>query len=271
MTRPLPQDDDAPAGGAAPRWPDGLLAPHDPDPVHHLRADAASRVLLTCDHAGNAVPSTLDLGVSKQDLGRHIGIDIGALALAEMLSEQLGAELIAQRYSRLVIDCNRPPHIDEAMPDAVDGTRVAANAPPVAPAARVAEIFMPYHSRIAESLGRRAAAGERTLFVAIHSFTPVRGDRPGERPWPIAFLFNRQPALSHHLAQRLARDGTHVGLNEPYFVSDATDYGIPVHAERRGLASTLVEVRQDELGRPEGIAHWAERLHGAIADALDDF
>ena len=69
-----------------------------------------SPFLLTCDHYGRLIPRALgDLGLPASELTRHIAWDIGIAGVAEALSKQLDAHLIAQRYSRLVIDCNRPP------------------------------------------------------------------------------------------------------------------------------------------------------------------
>jgi predicted N-formylglutamate amidohydrolase len=228
-------------------------------------------LLLVCDHGGNAVPRGLDLGVGPADLERHIGYDIGALAVAERLSAALDAELIAQRYSRLVIDCNRPPHAPSAMPARVDGTQVPANAAlaPSQAAARVGELFMPYHAAIAASLDRRLARGEATVLIAVHSYTPHHGDFPGERPWPVAFLYRQLPALSQALRDLLSREGFRVGMNEPYDVDDFTDYTIPVHAEARGLVSTLVEIRQNGIGDEAGQDAWGERMARVLPAAME--
>ena len=51
-----------------------------------------------------------------------------------------------------------------------------------------------------------------------------------------------------------------VGDNEPYAVSDATDYTIPVHGEKRGLMNSGIEIRQDLITEESGQAEWAERL-----------
>jgi predicted N-formylglutamate amidohydrolase len=51
-----------------------------------------------------------------------------------------------------------------------------------------------------------------------------------------------------------------VGDNEPYAVSDETDYTIPVHGEARGLMNTGIEIRQDLIAEEAGQAQWAERL-----------
>ena len=69
-----------------------------------------SPFLLTSDHHGRVLPHALrDLGVAESELTRHIAWDIGIAGVADRLAEMLDAHLIAQRYSRLVIDCNRPP------------------------------------------------------------------------------------------------------------------------------------------------------------------
>ena len=57
-----------------------------------------------------------DLGLPAEELTRHIAWDIGIAGVAEALSKQLDAHLIAQRYSRLVIDCNRPPRAASSIP-----------------------------------------------------------------------------------------------------------------------------------------------------------
>ena len=51
-----------------------------------------------------------------------------------------------------------------------------------------------------------------------------------------------------------------VGDNEPYAVSNETDYTIPVHGEARSLMNTGIEIRQDLIGDQAGEAQWAERL-----------
>ena len=49
-------------------------------------------------------------------------------------------------------------------------------------------------------------------------------------------------------------------VSRSYAVSDATDYTIPVHAEKRGLMNTGIEIRQDLIADDAGQAEWAERM-----------
>ncbi len=86
-------------------------------------------------------------------------------------------------------------------------------------------------------------------------------------------LFNRderigRPLLSHCCAPK----GTSmVGENEPYRVSDLTDYTIPVHGERRGLPHVEIEIRQDLITEAAGQREWAERLARLLPAAYAAF
>ena len=68
---------------------------------------AAGGILLICDHASNAAPEGVDLGVDPALLDKHIAIDIGAAPLTRALAARLGATAILASVSRLVIDLHR--------------------------------------------------------------------------------------------------------------------------------------------------------------------
>jgi hypothetical protein len=68
-----------------------------------------------------------------------------------------------------------------------------------------------------------------------------------------------------------AEAGLVIGENEPYAVSDLTDYTVPVHGERRGLPHVEIEIRQDLIAEPAGQAIWAERLARLLPAAWDAF
>ena len=57
-----------------------------------------------------------------------------------------------------------------------------------------------------------------------------------------------------------------VGNNEPYAVSDETDYTIPVHGEARGLINSGIEIRQDLIADHTGQQEWAERLTRVLGE-----
>ena len=128
---------------------------------------------------------------------------------------------------------------------------------------------MPYHERIDAELGRRRQAGRPAALIALHSFTPVF--KGVARPWHAAVLYNRDPRFAHRLMALLnAEKEFTVGDNAPYSVSDATDYTIPVHAERRGLYHVLIEIRQDLIGDENGQRAWSALLARLLPQAYQD-
>ena len=239
-----------------------LLGAEDAPPVFEKNADGRSPFLLTSDHYGRALPKKLgDLGVSESELARHIGYDIGIAGVAEALSDHLDAHLIAQRYSRLVIDCNRPIGAASSIPAFSEATIVPGNEglSRADAEARQREIFDPYHVRIDEAINSRTRQKRPTVLVSLHSFTPVYAGVA--RPWHIAALYQRDKILPPLLLRAFRAEGDLVvGDNEPYAVNDATDYTIPVHGEARGLVNTGIEIRQDLIAEPGGQRQFAERL-----------
>lgn len=249
-----------------------LLHADEPAPFTILNEAASSRFLLTADHAGRQIPQVLGgLGVGAADMDRHIAWDIGIADVTRMLAKKLAAPAILQTYSRLVIDCNRPPAVPSAFPEVSEATSIPGNAglSMAGRAARQAAIFDPYHAEIARLI---AARDSRLVYIAMHSFTPVYLE--AARDMHVAVLFNRNPRASHILAALLrAEPGLVVAENEPYQVSDATDYGVPVHAEARGLDYVEIEIRQDLIQNDNGREEWADRLARLLpvmADRLDD-
>lgn len=239
-----------------------LLATGEPSPVWTRRLDGASPFVLVADHAGCAVPRRLGaLGLPEAELRRHIGWDLGSAKVALRLSAMLKAALLMQRYSRLVIDCNRPLHSAESIVTVSDGTVIPGNASVTSADAgqRAREIFLPYHAAIAALLDERRQQRRATALIAIHSFTPVWNGR--RRPWQVGVLYDRDPRLAQALGRALAAEGRlNVGYNEPYDLSDQTDWTIPEHGERRGLPHVELEIRQDLIADSAGQQQWATRL-----------
>lgn len=241
---------------------DRLLAPDESLPWQIEHADGGSEFVLVCDHAGTRIPRCLgSLGLPAEALQRHIGWDIGAASVALQLADALDATLILQPYSRLVIDCNRPPQSPESIVSVSERTTIPGNQSVSAAEAarREREIFAPYHARIRDQLDARRQRGQPTLLVALHSFTPVY---LGElRPWHVGVLYNRDARMALALAAALrAERGLVVGENEPYSLGDETDYTIPEYGERRGLPHVELEIRQDLIADDAGQRDWARRL-----------
>jgi predicted N-formylglutamate amidohydrolase len=244
-----------------------LLAPDEPAPVTIGHFGRTGPFFLACDHAGRRIPASLGrLGVSEPELLRHIAWDIGIWGVSVRLARALDCFLIGQPYLRLVMDSNRPLTSPTLFPAVSESTPIPGNEGlgEAERAARIGQVFTPYHDRIEREIAARA--GEELLFVAMHSFTDVY--KGVARPWHAGVLFNRDRGISRIMLDLLrAEPGLTVGENEPYSVSDESDYSAPVHAERRGLPYLELEIRQDLIAGEAGQAEWAARLGRLLPEA----
>jgi predicted N-formylglutamate amidohydrolase len=239
-----------------------LLTGEDPPPFTVDHENGASAFVFVADHAGRRTPQRLGLlGLPAAEFERHIAWDIGAGAVACLLGEALDAIVIRQTYSRLVIDCNRTPGSATSIVELSEMTEVPDNVGLGAAQrrARYEEIFKPYHARIGAELERRQQSARAATLVSVHSFTPVF--KGVLRRWDLGMLYNRDARFAHSLINLLQGEaGLIVGDNEPYSVSDATDYTIPVHGERRGVPHVGIEIRQDLITEPAGQRRLASLL-----------
>jgi predicted N-formylglutamate amidohydrolase len=246
-----------------------IIGADEPFPVRVVRPEGASGFLLTADHAGRLIPRALGtLGLADSELTRHIAWDIGIAGVTEALSAALDATAVLQAYSRLVIDCNRAPDHPTSIPTVSEVTPISGNEglSESDRATRRRAIFDPYHAAIAGLLDARAASGRRTILVAMHSFTPVF--KGVARKVEIGVLYHDETALSRIMLDLLRGEGDLVvGANEPYAITDDSDYTVPVHGEGRGLAHLEIEIRQDLIAEPEGQAAWARRMARLLAEA----
>lgn len=246
-----------------------LLAPGDPPPFEVINPEGAAGLLLICDHAAQAFPEALGgLGLSREQRALHIAWDIGAAAVTRGLSAALDAPAVLCGYSRLVVDCNRPPGHPEQMVEVSDGHEIPGNRnlSGVQRAQRLNEIFWPYHAAAGNTMGAmRLRGGPAPVLLSIHSFTPVmQGER---RPWDAGVIWRHDGGAARPLIRALKEDGLHTGDNLPYSGFESA-YSIGAHGDAAHLAHAALEIRQDHISSEPGQRAWTERLTRILGAVL---
>lgn len=153
-------------------------------------------LLISLPHVGTAIPPELaerlvPRALASEDTDWHLE------QLYRPLADKLGASLIVPRYSRYVIDLNRPPDDQPLYPGAKGGTglvptrffsddplyRDGAEPDATEIAARREAYWQPYHQALAAELERLRAAHGHALLFDGHS---IRSELPwlfeGELP-----------------------------------------------------------------------------------------
>jgi predicted N-formylglutamate amidohydrolase len=238
------------------------------DPVERIEGNFAAGVLFLCDHATNALPKAYGtLGLTTQQLGRHIAYDIGAAWITRRLAEVFRAPAVLSRFSRLLIDPNRGADDPTLVMRISDGAIIPGNARIGADEIgfRTAQFWRPYRAAIAMVIEAMLNHGPPPAVVSIHTFTPTWKSCP--RPWDVGILWDSDPRFAKPLITALRQEGLCVGDNEPY---DGALRGDTLDEEvtRLGLAGLLIEIRQDLVGTEPQATAFADLLARVLRPIL---
>jgi len=242
--------------------------PRRPAPPSYrlLNSRSVSGIVITCEHASPALPPEMRAqGPAERALLRsHWGWDIGAWDLTRQVARRLRASAVGGRFTRLVIDLNRPVSDPTLIRRAAKGVPLSWNArlSPVEIERRMLLYHNPYHETIDRLIIRRLARGARPLLFAMHSFTGEINAR--RRAFDAGVLFDRSRSSAMLLADGLRAAGLKVRYNQPYSGLAGMMYSIHRHGTHHGLPCLELEVHQDRLGTPAAIA----RMASIVASAL---
>lgn len=222
-------------------------------------------LLFLCDHAANAVPPGVDLGLPAEEMARHIAWDVGAAGVTRALAATFDAPAVLSTFSRLVIDPNRGEDDPTILMKLYDGTIIPGNrhADAEERARRIALYHRPYH----DAIRARIDAMDRPALISIHSFTPQLRQQP-KRPWEIGILWDKDARIARPLIAGCRESGYVTGDNEPYSGALARDT-MSTHGTARGLPHVLIEIRNDLIADGPGQRDWAGKLAPVLRGALE--
>ncbi len=234
-----------------------------------MAGDRTRKVLLIADHARNQLPGEYGtLGLPASELERHIGYDIGVEALVTGLAQRLNLPAVISGFSRLLIDPNRGVDDPTLIMQLSDGAIVPGNVllDATEREARLNRFYRPYHAAIDAEIDAMIAAHSAPVLLSVHSFTPAW--KGVSRPWHAGLLWEDDRRLSDLFIAALTREpGLVVGDNEPYAGGLEGDC-MNMHAVRRNLPHTLLEVRQDLISDERGVVEWTDRLATIIEQLI---
>jgi predicted N-formylglutamate amidohydrolase len=238
--------------------------------VEVTNPSGAGQFLIVCEHASKFLPAGFgNLGLDDAALNSHVAWDPGALAVAEAMSLLLDAPLVAQRVSRLLYDCNRPPEAESAVPAVSEVTRVPGNTGLSAAdrQARVERFYAPFRDALATCIGRRVENGRAPVIVTVHSFAPVyMGVR---RETELGILHDTDARFADALLET-TKAGTALVIhrNQPYGPEDGVTHTLVEHGLARGLMNVMLEIRNDLIEDSASQMAMAEWLSRCVAEAL---
>lgn len=241
-------------------------APDSPA-FHIIPAVKEGPIFIFGDHASRHIPDAYDnLGLSGDDLTRHIAWDIGTETVIRELCAYFGCGGQLAGVSRLVIDLNRDPAAEGLIPQDSDGTDLPVNAVSDAERQnRMARFYTPYHAALAQNLDNLTAP----FALSIHSFTP-QPKTGAARQTDIGLLMRHDEAsaLAFQELYGAVNPDFNVDINLPYSAYDL-NYTVDEHIAPRGLRHLAIEIRQDHIDTDAKARTIAKTLTGVIEQIVN--
>ena len=227
------------------------------DAVEEVDGDFGGRLVLTCEHASAELPGPWTWPERDRWLvDTHWASDIGAAAFTRRVAQLMNAPAVLSRFSRLLIDPNRPPDSDTLFRENAEGKLVHLNEALLEAECqrRIDRFYVPYHEAVSAVVER--SRGD-TVF-SIHTFTD---NYAGEaRVLEIGVLFDHDEEPAHRLVHHLEGAGFHVAPNQPWSGKDGLAYSAVRHAREFGRCALEIEARQDLIIVDSFAARLAEAL-----------
>ena len=230
---------------------------------------ATNAIILTCEHASNALPAPYrHLFVGQTAVfATHRAYDIGALHIARALSKALAAPLFSGNATRLLVDLNRAasnPNVFSTFSRqlSVETRNELIN-----------HYHAPFHQSVREAIDELLRNANRVTHISVHSHTPelnghVRNNALGILYDPARLREVRVAKLLKATVQ-LRRADWHVRFNYPYRgTGDGHVTALrKTHSQRRYVGLEL-EINQRLLIQPHVARALAMVLSAALKDVL---
>jgi predicted N-formylglutamate amidohydrolase len=247
-----------------------LLSPTERPAAQVLNAHGRAPAVLVCEHASRFIPAELNgLGLTSEAAISHAAWDIGALDLATELAQMLDAPLVAARISRLVYDCNRPPEAPGAIPAQSEVFPIPGNTNlnDEQRADRAREVYEPFRALLGQVLDQHP---QPPAVITIHSFTRIYNGVT--RAVELGILHDSDDRMAQALLQAAkARTDMRTEMNQPYAASDGVTHTLRDQAGPRGLANVMIELCNDLIDTPAGVARIAAQLGPVLNDVIRQF
>ena len=230
--------------------------------AEEIDGDFGGRLVFTSEHASAELPEPWKWPEDDRWLiDTHWASDLGAAAFTRRVARLMNAPAVLSRFSRLLIDPNRPLDSETLFRENADGKTVHLNEGLLEAERqrRIDQFYHPYHAAVRSMV--KKSRGD-TVF-SIHTFTD---NYEGEaRTLEVGVLFDHDEEPAQRLVRHLRGAGFHAAPNEPWSGKLGLAYSPVLHAREYGRCALEIEARQDLIVQESFAQRLAEALAGFFA------
>ncbi|MBW2992138.1 N-formylglutamate amidohydrolase [Candidatus Woesearchaeota archaeon] len=221
-------------------------------------------VFISCEHASKVIPRKYrTFGMRRKELARMPDYyDVGAEALSREIAKRLDARCIIPRYSRMVINLNKPEDHPKLINSVCFGIDIKGNKNISDRNERIRKYYRPYHERI-----KKEVRGKRLYFVSVHSFFHKLGE---ERKVDIGILYRykKDEGFCRNIKRFLDKTGLNVKFNQPYSALKTAGYTMNAHGKSKDIRCVEFEVNDKHLKDKKSIKKTGMMISKALKSEL---
>lgn len=246
------------------------------DRVTQVKRFAGERLIVTCEHASNAVPKGLNpgLGVGGSVLRTHIAWDRGSRELASILAHRLDATQFMGRQTRLVVDLNRNRGSRQLIPSKSFGVDIPGNTKLTRAqrGERIEKYWLPYREAVEQAVRQVIEQAGECIHFSVHTFVPKLDGE--ERTAELGILFDpkrpRERRFAEALRHQLEAALVDVRMNYPYKgTSDGLTTYLRKQFPKKRYIGIELEVNQNALETSRQLWRMGRVLTEAVADVVE--
>jgi len=235
-----------------------------------LNHNSRQPIFISCEHASGTIPKKMGFfGVSKSELPEISNyIDFGADVLSRMLARAFSARCIIPKYSRMVINLNKPIGHPKLINDNCFGRRIPGNEniSKEGMSERVRKYYLPYHKRIRKEIELLRGRHRKVFYICVHTFF----NKPGKK-WAmdigILYRYKKDSSFCRNI-KKLLEEKTNftVKYNQPYSAHKTAGYTMNTYGKDRNIRCVEFEINDKHMKGSKSI----EKIGRLLIDVLNE-
>lgn len=224
-------------------------------------------LLITCEHASNAIPKAYQklFSTAEKILETHLAYDIGAAALYTAFQKKQTGYYIRGKWSRLLVDLNRSISKERCFSQYTKALNQGEKQ------IILEKYYYPYRHAVFENISDLLEQKKNVLHLSLHSFTPYLHGK--KRETDIGLLYDPARPTEKNFAAHLknllkTKINCRIRYNYPYKgISDGLTSTCRQHFPTTDYAGIEIECNQKLLKNPVTLKQLSAALLHCIEKA----
>jgi len=195
--------------------------------------------------------------------------DRGAEELCRFLSTHFKAKCILPKYSRMLINLNKPVNDKKLINYYCFGTLIPGNKNISSKEKRhrIADYYNPYHNKLAKEVQRIKKI--KSYYICVHTFFHIVNGIERKPDIGLLFKYKKDAGLCNQIKKALLdNSGYDVGVNQPFSAFRTAAYSMNKYGKSKNISCVEFEINDKHLRNTKSVRNMGKLLCIALEAAI---